>query len=100
MLADVVAKSKSLKWLNIAGTNGGNDGCRAFGEALKANKTLRVLNLCRLVVIFISWREDRRNWLLFHFRGRSQKHLLKELRTGKQQDWSSGMQGHLQGGYS
>lgn len=53
-LADVVEKSKSLKWLNIAGTNGEHNGCRAFGQALKVNKTLRVLNLCRLVLTFIS----------------------------------------------
>ena len=48
MLADVLKSNKTLKWLNLAGTNGGEKGCKELGEALKINKTIRVLNLCTL----------------------------------------------------
>lgn len=53
LLADLLRDNNTLKWLNLAGTMGGDKGCKALGDSLKVNKTLRVLNLCTsLTTIF------------------------------------------------
>ncbi len=41
----MLCKNETLKWLNLAGTRGGEAGCKFLSEALKRNKSLRVLNI-------------------------------------------------------
>jgi len=46
----MLKKNKTLKWLNLAGTNGSESGCECIGDSLAINTTLRVLNLCIYIV--------------------------------------------------
>ena len=64
MLADALKSNKTLKWLNLAGTKGGEKGCKELGEALKINKSIRVLNLCTLNYSILSSNRNRRYRML------------------------------------